>query len=78
VGLIGAAELVADKATKRTFPAEKRVTAQLQARCAANGLILRALGDSMVFCPPLIITPAQIDELFTKFDKSLNETLDWV
>jgi 4-aminobutyrate---pyruvate transaminase len=78
VGLIGAVELVADKATKKTFPADKKVTAHLQARCAANGVILRALGDSMVFCPPLIITPDQIDELFTKFETSLNETLEWV
>jgi 4-aminobutyrate---pyruvate transaminase len=78
VGLLGAVELVADKATKRTFPAEKKVTAHLQERCAANGVILRALGDSMVFCPPLIITPDQIDELFAKFEKSLNETLDWL
>lgn len=78
VGLIGAVELVADKPTKRTFPAEKKVALYLQQRCAANGVILRALGDSIVFCPPLIITPDQIDELFTKFEKSLNETRDWV
>jgi 4-aminobutyrate---pyruvate transaminase len=78
VGLIGAVELVEDKATKRTFPAEKKVTPHLQQRCAANGLIVRALGDSVVFCPPLIITPDQIDELFTKFGKSLNETLAWI
>ncbi len=78
VGLIGAVELVADKATKRTFPAEKKVAFYLQRRCAANGVILRALGDSIVFCPPLIITPDQIDELFTKFEKSLNETRDWI
>jgi len=78
VGLLGAVELVADKATKQTFPAERKVTMHLQERCAANGVILRALGDSIVFCPPLIITPDQIDELFTKFEKSLNETLDWI
>lgn len=78
VGLIGAVELVADKPTKRTFPAEKKVALYLQQRCAANGVILRALGDSIVFCPPLIIMPDQIDELFTKFEKSLNETRDWV
>jgi adenosylmethionine-8-amino-7-oxononanoate aminotransferase len=32
----------------------------------------------MVFCPPLIIASDQVDELFAKFEKSLNETLDWV
>ena len=39
-----------------------------------NGLILRATYDSMLLSPPLIISRAQIDELFEKAWKSLNET----
>lgn len=76
-GLMGAVELVADKNTKAAFPAEKGVGAHLMNRCEANGLILRALGDTLVFCPPLIISVDQVDELFTKFKKALNETLSW-
>ena len=45
------------------------------ARCEAHGLILRALGDSMAICPPIIITDEQIDELFSKLETALNETL---
>jgi 4-aminobutyrate--pyruvate transaminase len=77
-GLIGALELVADKETKAAFPASAGVGAHLMKRCEANGLILRALGETLVFCPPLIITAAQVDELFTKVETSLAETLDWV
>jgi len=76
VGLIGALELVADKPSKKPFPAARGAGASLQARCEANGLIMRALGDTVAMCPPLIITEAQVDELFTKLSTSLDETLE--
>ncbi|MEZ5559301.1 MAG: aminotransferase [Pseudomonadales bacterium] len=78
VGLIGAVELVADKATKEAFAPAKAVGAYCQSRCEANGLILRALGDSIAICPPIIITDAQIDELFSKLETALDETLGWL
>jgi 4-aminobutyrate--pyruvate transaminase len=77
-GLIGALELVADKATGAPFPATKGVGAHCMARCEAHGLILRALGDTMAICPPIIITDEQIDELFSKLEMALNETLAWI
>ena len=45
--------------------------------CHANGLICRAIGDVMGFCPPLIITAEQIDELFDAFEKAMAATLEW-
>ncbi|MEZ5595253.1 MAG: aminotransferase [Pseudomonadales bacterium] len=78
VGLIGAIELVQDKASRQPFPGKQGVGAYCAGRCEANGLIVRNLGDSLAFCPPLIITEDQVDELFTKFDKAINETLAWV
>ena len=77
-GLIGAVELVADKATRAPFPASQGVGAYCMGRCEANGLISRAMGDTMALCPPLIITDAQIDEIFSKLELALNETLAWV
>ncbi len=77
-GLIGALELVADKETRAPFPASQGVGAYCMGRCEANGLISRAMGDTMALCPPLIITDAQIDEIFSKLDLALNETLAWV
>lgn len=78
VGLIGALELVADKKTKRSFAPNLAVGADLQARCEKHGLIVRAMGDTVAFCPPLIITAAQIDEMFERFSRALEETLSHV
>lgn len=78
VGLIGAIELVADKATKRPFRPAPGVGAYCSARAEAHGLIVRALVDSIAFCPPLIITESEIDEMFDRFAKALDETEMWV
>lgn len=78
VGLIGAIELVQNKASKQAFAGKQGVGAYCVQRGEANGLIVRNLGDSVAFCPPLIISEAQIDELFTKFEVALNETQAWV
>lgn len=75
VGLIGALELVSKKKTKRSFSPGLAVGADLQARCEQHGLIIRAMGDTIAFCPPLIITEAQIDEIFDRFGRALDETL---
>ena len=78
VGLIGAVEMVANKETKEGFAAEHGVGAYCMQRCAHHGLIVRALGDTVAFCPPLIITEDQVDELLTKFDAALADTLEYV
>jgi 4-aminobutyrate---pyruvate transaminase len=78
IGLIGAVELVADKASKRAFKASAGVGAHAMSRCENNGLIVRALGDSVALCPPLIINEAQVDEVFTKLETALDETLAWL
>ena len=36
-----------------------------------EGLVVRAMGDSIAFCPPLIITEEQVDELFDRFERAL-------
>jgi 4-aminobutyrate---pyruvate transaminase len=77
-GLIGAAELVADKATKRSFDPKKLVGATAANLMQKNGLITRAVGDAVALCPPLIITEDQIHEIFDLYEKSLDETEAWV
>jgi 4-aminobutyrate--pyruvate transaminase len=58
MGLIGAVELVADKASKQPFVGNA-VGGYCQKQCEERGLILRALGgNSIAICPPLIITGA--------------------
>ncbi|MCR9240210.1 MAG: aspartate aminotransferase family protein [Rhodobiaceae bacterium] len=78
-GLIGAVELVADKETKRAFEASQGVGAAAQNNAQRHGLIVRAMGgDIVAFCPPLIIDEAQINEMFDKFEKGLDDTEAWV
>lgn len=68
VGLIGALELeAADGAPAGTMGA--RAAALLQ----KNGLISRNIGDSIAFCPPMIITRAETDEMFDIVERSLGE-----
>ena len=42
------------------------------------GLILRAIGDSIALCPPMIITSQELDELFNRLELGLNDALEWV
>jgi 4-aminobutyrate--pyruvate transaminase len=78
MGLIGAVELVADKASKRAFDPKAGVAACAVRFAEEEGLIVRFLiGDTVSICPPLIITPAEIDELFARLTRALDRTLDW-
>jgi 4-aminobutyrate--pyruvate transaminase len=70
-GLIGAIELVADKKTKRAFEPKKGVGAIAADILQENGLIVRPMGDSIAFCPPLIISEAEINEMFDIVAKGL-------
>ena len=71
-GLIGAFELVQDKATRKTFDAASGILARVQSAGLEVGVICRPLRDTMAVCPPLIINDAQIDELFDKIRRALD------
>jgi 4-aminobutyrate--pyruvate transaminase len=76
VGLIAGVELVRDKGTRATFdPPGSAGTLFLQ-RAQANGLILRALQDTVALCPPLIISEPELDEMLRRFGKSLDQTTE--
>lgn len=77
-GLIGALELVADKPTRRGFEPSQGVVKHCSSACQSEGLIARALGDSLALCPPLIITEAEIDELFARLTRALDQTEEFV
>ena len=79
MGLVGGIELVADKETKRSFDAKAGVAAQAVRFAQQEGLIVRFLaGDVISICPPLIIAPAEIDELFARLARALDQTISWV
>lgn len=74
VGMLGAIELVKNSATRERFAAELAVGMRCRQFCFANGLIMRAVGDTMILSPPLIIDFAQIDELVAKARHCLDLT----
>jgi 4-aminobutyrate---pyruvate transaminase len=78
MGLVGAIELAVEKSTKTPFDPQKGVGARVIANAQAEGLIVRFIaGDVISICPPLIIKPAEIDELFDKLTTALDKTLEW-
>ncbi|MET0546962.1 MAG: aminotransferase class III-fold pyridoxal phosphate-dependent enzyme, partial [Caulobacterales bacterium] len=73
-GLIGAIELVAEKGTNKRFTGKEGVAGPIvRDHCIKNGLMVRAIRDTIVCCPPLIITIAELDQLTGILLKSLNE-----
>jgi 4-aminobutyrate--pyruvate transaminase len=73
-GLIGAIELVANKATHENFDPKLKIGARLVKLCEENGVISRALApDTLAFSPPLIISEAEIHEMLEIVGKSLNQ-----
>jgi 4-aminobutyrate--pyruvate transaminase len=72
-GLMGALEAVRDKATKTPFEGHLSVSERIANTCTDHGLICRPLGQSIVLCPPFIMTDAQMDEMFEKLDAALKK-----
>ena len=78
LGFLGALEIVADKDTRAQFE-PSGTTGPLCRDIAANlGLVMRAVGDSMIISPPLIMSKEEIDELVELARKALDKTLDQV
>ncbi len=76
VGLLGAIEIVADKVTGARFGgAEGTAGPMVRDLCIENGLMVRGIRDTIVMCPPLIISHAQIDEMIGIIRKALDLAL---
>ena len=62
-GMIAAVELVADKATRRPFPAEDRRGLRVYLHGLQHEALLRPLGNVVYFMPPYVVSEAEIDHL---------------
>ncbi|MGI9261164.1 MAG: aminotransferase class III-fold pyridoxal phosphate-dependent enzyme, partial [Woeseiaceae bacterium] len=74
VGLMGALELVRDKTSLERFPEDDGVGTICRDLLVNNGLVMRAVGDTIVTAPPLTLTHAEADELIEKAWKCLDLT----
>ena len=74
LGLIGAVEIVAQKGTNERFTGkEGKAGPIVRDTCIKNGLMVRGIRDSIVMCPPLIISHAEIDRMIDIIARSLRE-----
>jgi len=78
VGLMGGLELVKDKATREPFQPSDGVGFYAARRAQAHGVITRGMGDTLGFCPPLIIREAEIDDMLARVAKALDDTHAWL
>ena len=73
LGLFGALELVPRKPSRAFFPERGAVGTRCRDLSVKNGLVMRAVWDTMIAAPPLVITPAEIDELVSKAVQTLDQ-----
>jgi putrescine aminotransferase len=74
-GLMAAIQLSRDPQRREAFPAEIEIGMVCRRHCFENGLVMRAVGDRMIIAPPLVITRAQIDEMFVLIRQALDRTV---
>lgn len=74
-GLFFGVELVADRDTRAAFPAADRTGAAVCTAARKHGVIIRPLGDVLVFNPPLSVAAEEIDLLFDAVEAALKEVL---
>ena len=74
-GMMGALQLVRNKAEGESFDPGLEVGMVCRGHCFGNGLIMRAVGDRMIVAPPLVMTIAQVDEMAALIRKCLDLTL---
>ena len=74
LGLGAGVELVKNKETKESCDPGDGIGAYLCARAQEHGTIARAIGDTIAFSPPLIISESEMDEMFLRFEKALEDT----
>ena len=76
VGLLGALEIVADRAGKRPFAPEHEIGERIVSLAYERGLVTRPIGDAVIVAPPFIITEAQIGELMGTLGDVLDALAD--
>jgi 4-aminobutyrate--pyruvate transaminase len=77
VGLLSAVEFMADKDSKTPFDPSLKVSVKVMDAARKRGILLRALGDSLVCSPPLIITPDEIREVVAGLTEAVDEVYAW-
>jgi putrescine---pyruvate transaminase len=74
VGMMASLALTADKSVRKPFESPAgTVGFKVREKCFGNNLIMRHVGDRMIVAPPLVMQKSDIDVLFERAVKSLDE-----
>ncbi|MCB1508448.1 MAG: aminotransferase class III-fold pyridoxal phosphate-dependent enzyme [Hyphomicrobiaceae bacterium] len=73
IGLVGGLELVASKASRKPFDPARTVGMRAALFAQDRGAIVRAIGDTLAICPPMVITEGELDELFRRIEGALDD-----
>ena len=76
VGMLGSLELVCDKEARERLEPDQKSGGICRKFCVENGLIMRAVGDSMIISPPFVSSYLEIDLLIARARKSLDQTAE--
>ena len=76
LGLVGAIEIVKNKSTRERFHKDLGAGTLCRDFCVNNGLVMRAVGDTMIVSPPLVIENQQVDEMVEKAWRCLDLTAE--
>ncbi|MFO7855191.1 MAG: aspartate aminotransferase family protein [Paracoccaceae bacterium] len=75
-GFLGALELVQDKRTGARFPASAAAGTRARDLAVQHGLVMRAVGDTLVISPPYVITEDELDDLADRARRTLDALAD--
>ena len=74
VGLLAAIELVPDRTKREFFPDVGDVGTRCRNYCFNNSLVCRAIRDTMVLAPPLVISENEVEEILGKLRFAIDST----
>jgi len=78
VGLMGAIELVKSKEPVERFAGKQGVGTICRDFLVNNGLVMRAVGDTIICAPPFTMSHQEADELIEKARRCLDLTYEAV
>ncbi len=73
-GMFAALELVRNKESRERLAPESAAAISCRNAAVASGLMVRAVGDSMISAPPFVCTEAEIDLLIERLHQALDKT----
>jgi putrescine aminotransferase len=73
-GLLAAMELVPEKTERKFFESSGNAGTRCRNYCFKNGLVMRAIRDTMVLSPPLTVTEAEVEEIVARAKDAIDRT----